>query len=139
VAGGVTGSPQRMPTRTTTSRSVSTVTVRRRTSGPVASTGSRGHSATPRAFRSRHSADPRAADAVARAFARILAERYPGTSWLPVKRDEPGAHLGVPSGKVIRLLPGPADQDPLGGVRPTATPPTDSRATHEHRADTGLQ
>lgn len=53
-----------------------------------------------------------AANAVAAAFARIVAERYPGTSWLPVKRSRGHNGLVVPAGKVLRLLPGPADMDP---------------------------
>ena len=89
-------------------------------------TGLRRQSTAPR------SADPRAADAVAVTFARILAERHPGTSWLPVKRDEPGAHLGVPCRKVIRLLPAQQIRTRSAGSGPPPRPPR----TAERRTNT---
>jgi hypothetical protein len=57
-----------------------------------------------------------AADAVGFAFARVMAERYPGTIWLPVKPGRSDDGLIVPAGKVVRLLPGPADMDAGGGI-----------------------
>lgn len=46
-----------------------------------------------------------AANAVAGAFARIVAERYPGTSWRPVESGRSEDPLVAPAGKVIRLFP----------------------------------
>lgn len=48
--------------------------------------------------------DDIAMTAVATAFVRIVAERYPGTSWQPVEssRDD---RLVVSTGQVIRLFP----------------------------------
>lgn len=63
-----------------------------------------------------------ATEAVATAFAQIVAERYPGTSWLPVKSSRKNNRFVVPAGKVIRLLPGPADMDTRGGIGHPATP-----------------
>ena len=55
----------------------------------------------------------RASSDVARVLAQIMAERHPGTRWLPVERDERGHIRGVATGKVIRLFAGPEDHDPL--------------------------
>jgi hypothetical protein len=63
-----------------------------------------------------------AANAVATAFARIIAERYPGTSWLPVKSSRSNDRFVVPAGKVLRLLPGPADMDTDSGIGHPAAP-----------------
>jgi hypothetical protein len=63
-----------------------------------------------------------ATNAVATAFARIIAERYPGTSWLPVKSSRSDHRFVVPAGKVLRLLPGPADMDTDGGIWHPAAP-----------------
>jgi hypothetical protein len=46
--------------------------------------------------------DDAATIAVATAFARIVAERYPGTSWQPAKSSGSDDR---PAGKVIRLFP----------------------------------
>ncbi len=43
--------------------------------------------------------------AVATAFARIVAKRYPGTSWKPVKLTGSQDHLAEPVGEVVRLFP----------------------------------
>lgn len=97
-------------------------------------------SARPTAYRSAASpqASPMAADAatraVAGAFARLLAERYPGTSWLPVKRGDGDGALVVPAGKVLRLLPGEADAHALGRGR--SVPAASGRASHEDGSDT---
>lgn len=80
-----------------------------------------------------------ATNAVAAAFAKVIAERYPGTSWLPVQRDGGGRSLSVPTRKVVRLLPGPADQDTLTGIGDAATPAANGRAPDEHSADSGAQ
>lgn len=80
---------------------------------------------------------PDAAAAVALAFARVMAERYPGTNWLPTKRSRSDDRLVVPAGKVIRLLSGPADMDTSGGIGHPAAPTAYERAPHEHGADTG--
>jgi hypothetical protein len=50
-----------------------------------------------------------ASDAVALAFATIVSQHYPGTSWLPVKRSGSNDSFVMPAGKVVRLLPGPAN------------------------------
>lgn len=68
--------------------------------------------------------DDVATNAVATAFARIVAERYPGTSWLPVKSSWSDNRFGVPAGKVLRLLPGPADMNTCSGVEHPAPSPT---------------
>lgn len=81
----------------------------------------------------------RAADAVALAFARNVSQRYPGTSWLPVKRGRSDDRLVVPAGKVLGLLSGPADMNTGGGIRHPAAPAAYGRATHKHGADTGPQ
>src|SRR6202035_6064305 len=52
--------------------------------------------------------------AAATAFARIIAERYPGTSWQPVKSSRSDDPLVVSTGKVVRLLAGPADMNTSG-------------------------
>lgn len=79
----------------------------------------------PTAARSPHVDDRDAAtDAVATAFARIVAERYPGTSWLPVKSSRSDDRFVVPAGKVLRLLPGPADMDTDRGIGHPAAPTT---------------
>jgi hypothetical protein len=89
--------------------------------------------------RSRHVDDRTevATNAVAVAFARIVAERYPGTVWLPVKRS--GGHDGlvVPAGKVFRLLPAPANMDASGGIGDSAASAACERAPHEHGANPG--
>jgi hypothetical protein len=81
----------------------------------------------------------RAANAVALAFAQVVAGRYPGTSWLPVERDRRGRCLGMPSGKVVRLLTGPADHHPLSGIGGTTTPAMNGRAPYEHSTNAGSQ
>lgn len=43
--------------------------------------------------------------AVATALARIVAKRYPGTSWQPVKLTDNQDHLAEPAGEVVRLFP----------------------------------
>jgi hypothetical protein len=78
-----------------------------------------------------------ASNAVAIAFARIVAERYPGTRWLPVKSCEGDNGLIVPAGKVIRLLPGPANTDTSGGIGHPATPAACEGTAHKHSADPG--
>lgn len=80
-----------------------------------------------------------AARAVALAFARVMAERYPGTSWLPVKSSRSDDRLVVPAGKVLRLLSGPADMDTSGRVGDSASSTAYGRASHEHGADAGSQ
>lgn len=77
--------------------------------------------------------------AVATAFARIVAKRYPGTSWLPIESSRSDDRFVVPAGKVIRLLSGPADMDASGGIGHPATPTAYGRASHEHGADSGSQ
>jgi hypothetical protein len=79
----------------------------------------------------------RAIDAVALAFAGIVSRRYPGTSWLPVKRSGNKDGFVMPTGKVVRLLPGPADMHAECGIRHPAASAADRRASHEHRADAG--
>jgi hypothetical protein len=80
-----------------------------------------------------------AAGAVALAFARVMAERYPGTNWLPTKRGRSGDRLVVPAGKVIRLLTSPADMDPGGRIGHPTAPTAYGRTPHEHGADTRAQ
>jgi len=80
-----------------------------------------------------------AAEAVALAFARVMAERYPGTNWLPAKRGRSDDDLVVPAGKVLRLLSGPADMDTYGGIGHPAAPAAYERAPHEHGADPRAQ
>lgn len=77
----------------------------------------------------------RANDAVALAFTTIVSRRYPGTSWLPVKRSGSNDGFVVPTGKVVRLLPGPTDVHAEGGIGHPAASATDRRASHEHRAN----
>jgi hypothetical protein len=60
--------------------------------------------------------ESRATDAVALAFARIVSQRYPGTSWLPVKRRRSNDGLVLPTGKVVRLIPGPTDVHAEGRI-----------------------
>lgn len=95
----------------------------------------------PTAARSPHpdDRDDAATNAVATAFARIVAGRYPGTSWLPVKSSRSDDPLVVPAGKVVRLLPGPADMDTRSGIGHPAAPAAYERAPHEHGADTRAQ
>jgi hypothetical protein len=78
----------------------------------------------PTAARSPHvdDRDAAATNAVATAFARIVAERYPGTSWLPVKSSRSDDRFVVPAGKVLRLLPGPTDMDTGSGIGHPAAP-----------------
>lgn len=80
-----------------------------------------------------------ATGAVATAFARIVAERYPGTSWLPVKSSRSDDPLVVSAGKVVRLLAGPTDMDTSGGIGDSASSTAYGRASHEHGADAGSQ
>jgi len=80
-----------------------------------------------------------AADAVAATFARIVAKRYPGTNWLPVKSSRSDDRLVVPAGQIIRLFPSPADMDTCSGIGQRATPSASERAPHEYGADTGAQ
>jgi hypothetical protein len=63
-----------------------------------------------------------ATNAVATTFARIIAKRYPGTNWLPVKPSRSDDRFVVPAGKVLRLLPGPADMDTDSGIGHAAAP-----------------
>lgn len=95
----------------------------------------------PTATRSLHinDRDDAATDAVTTAFARIVAERYPGTSWLPVKASRSDDRLVVSTGKVIRLLSGPADMDTNGGIGDSASATANGRASHEHGADASSQ
>jgi len=65
-----------------------------------------------------------ATNAVATVFARIVADRYPGTSWLPVKSSRSEDRVVVPAGKILRLLPGPADMDTGSGIGHPAPPTT---------------
>lgn len=78
-----------------------------------------------------------ATNPVAAAFARIVAERYPGTVWLPVKPS--GGHNGLvmPAGKVLRLLPAPANMDTNSGIGDTAASTACERAPHEHSSNPG--
>jgi hypothetical protein len=93
----------------------------------------------PPTVRSRHAddRDDAATNAVAVAFARIVAERYPGTSWLPIKPSRSDNGLVVPAGKVLRLLPGPADMDTSGWIGHSAAPAARERAPHEHGSNAG--
>jgi hypothetical protein len=91
------------------------------------------------AARSRHAddCDDAATNAVAVAFARIVAERYPGTSWLPIEPSGSDDGLVVPAGKVLRLLAGPANMDTSGGIGHPAAPAACERAPHEHGSNSG--
>ncbi len=93
----------------------------------------------PEATRFRHGNDCNAAasKAVAVAFARIVAERYPGTSWLPVKPPRSDDGLVVPAGKIVRLLPGPANVDTSGGIGYPAAPAAYKRAPYEYSSNPG--
>jgi hypothetical protein len=75
--------------------------------------------------------------AVAVAFARIVTERYPGTSWLPAERSGSDDGLVVPAGKVLRLLAGPADVNAGGRIGHPAAPPAGEGAPYEYGADPG--
>lgn len=77
----------------------------------------------------------RANDAVALAFTTIVSRRYPGTSWLPVKRSGSNDGFVVPTRKVVRLLPGPTNVHAKTGVGHPAASAADRRASHEHRAN----
>ena len=79
--------------------------------------------------------EQRAKDVVARAFAGIVSRRYPGTSWLPVKRSGSNDGFVVPTGKVVRLLPGPADVHAESRIGHPAASAADRQASHEHRAN----
>src|SRR5580704_16204648 len=83
-------------------------------------------------FRPLGDRDDAASNAVAVAFARIVAERYPETRWLPVKPSRGNNGLVVPAGKVIRLLPGPTNVDTSRGIGHPAAPAACERATHEY-------
>lgn len=76
-----------------------------------------------------------ATHAVALAFARIASQRYPGTSWLPVKRSRGNDGLVVPAGKVVRLLPSPADVDTSARIGNPTAPAAHERAPYEYSAD----
>jgi hypothetical protein len=93
----------------------------------------------PKATGFRHGNDGNAAasKAVAVAFARIVAERYPGTSWLPVKPPRSDDRLVVPAGKVLRLLPGPANVNASGGIGHPAAPAAYERAPYEYSSNPG--
>lgn len=54
----------------------------------------------------------RASSDLAKTLAEIMAERHPGTRWLPVERDDRSVHE-VAAGKVVRLFSRPEDQHPL--------------------------
>src|SRR5271165_1232654 len=71
---------------------------------------------TPRSGRLRNAA------AVGGTFAQIMAERHPGTRWLPVKGANGGAATGA--GKLVVILPAPDDLDSIGDL-PTPTPDID--------------
>lgn len=88
-------------------------------------------------FRHLGDRDDAASNAVAVAFARIVAERYPGTRWLPVKPSRGDNGLVVPAGKVIRLLPGPANVDTRSRIGHPVTPAACERAAHEHGSNPG--
>jgi hypothetical protein len=77
----------------------------------------------------------RASHAVALAFAQVIAERYPGTSWLPVERNGSNDLRGMPAGKVIRLAVSPQDQHARPGVGRPTTPAAPRRASHKHRTN----
>lgn len=85
----------------------------------------------------RHTKDSNdaAMSAVAAAFARIVAERHPGTTWLPIERSRGNDGLVVPAGKIVRLLPGPADMNASAGIGHPTAPATHERAPYEHSAD----
>ncbi len=87
---------------------------------------------SPRQPKARNTA---ASKAVAAAFARIAAERYPGTTWLPVEPQRSDDPLVVPAGKLLRLLPGPADMNASAGIGNSAAPTAHQRAPYEHSAD----
>jgi hypothetical protein len=78
-----------------------------------------------------------ARNAVATAFARIVAERHPGTTWLPIERPRGNDGLVVPAGKIVRLLPGPTDINASAGVRHPTAPAAHERAPYKHSADPG--
>lgn len=91
------------------------------------------------ATQSRHS-DARneaARKAVAVAFARIVAERYPGTSWLPVKPYWGNDGLIVPTGKIVRLLPDPANVNTSSRIGHPAAPAACERTPYEYRSNPG--
>lgn len=79
------------------------------------------------------------AKAVGFAFARVMAERYPGTSWLPLKPGRRDDGLVLSAGKVVRLISGPADVDAGDGIGCPAAPTANGRASHEDGADTCAQ
>jgi hypothetical protein len=55
---------------------------------------------------------------VAATFAQIMAERHPGTRWLPVERADRDATSGA--GKLVAVLPAPHDLDAIGDLPATA-------------------
>ena len=78
-----------------------------------------------------------ATDAVALAFARIVSQRYPGTTWLPVEPSRSHDSLVVSAGKVLRLLAGPADVDASARIGGPAAPTAYERAPYEYGANPG--
>ncbi len=61
--------------------------------------------------------------AIERWFASVLADRHPGTRWVPVRPGEGDDRLPdePAAGEVVRRLPAPQDQDPvLDRQRPAA-------------------
>jgi hypothetical protein len=57
--------------------------------------------------------DAAATTVVATAFARIVAERYPGASWQPVRLSGGDGDLIEPARKIIRLVPSDPDDKSL--------------------------
>jgi hypothetical protein len=78
-----------------------------------------------------------ASKAVAAAFARIVAERYPGTTWLPLERSRSNDSFVVPAGKILRLLPGPADMNTDARIGNPTAPAAHERAPYEHSPNPG--
>lgn len=62
--------------------------------------------------------------AVARVLCEILAERHPGTTWLPVEPTELGTQPGT--GEIVRRLTTPQDPDPAG-IKPSVPTPNGHR------------
>lgn len=112
----------------------SSARVRREKSAPNAA-AKRGPK--PTSLRQTEARNDAASKAVAVAFARIVAERYPGTSWLPVKPPRNDDGLVVPAGKVLRLLPGPANVNTSGGIGNPTAPAAHERAPYEYGPNPG--
>jgi hypothetical protein len=81
--------------------------------------------------------DNAASQSVAVAFARIVAERFPGTSWLPVEPSRNHDGLVMPAGKMLRLLPSPANVDASARIGDPAAPAAYERAPYEYGANPG--